>query len=448
MKVPLPFATASAVLAGLLTTWILRDGIRVSPDSWGYWQGSVSLLHGLGYRTFLFSHPIEAWPPLYSIYLAGWQLLLGVSGLALVVSSVFAAAAAAFGWTWLGCEELLGNESTSDNRLHRAALALLSAEFWSIAACWVGSEVLRNALLPFYLLTLLKLRRAPTAPARRQLLLAAALISPLLMLTHTSAATLIVAAASAFVLLSPASLRLRLIAAGVLVVAGVVPSLVSAFLLDQMGSHPVGLGLGNHSWPENTASLLQSIPVLLFGARAPRVLTGLAVLGLLVLAVRSLRRHEPGAPSARFLFLVTLLAGAALVVLFSNVWIADALGGRYVEYFAFVLLLLSLYAASRLRQPRYSLLLTAALVLVPAPRFISAVRLAQELRQQGHPQWITTTTTVSPSYPQGSPVRQGEMTLVAPPVFPWLEERRRALESGKLPPHLVKGSRPYRNLGW
>src|SRR5262249_24841437 len=55
------------------TLAMLRHGIAITSDGWAYWQGSVSLLEGRGYTFLYYDVPIQAWPPLYSLYLALWQ---------------------------------------------------------------------------------------------------------------------------------------------------------------------------------------------------------------------------------------------------------------------------------------------------------------------------------------------------------------------------------------
>ena len=91
----------STFLALLLSVVILRDGIRVSPDSWAYWQGSVQLLENGQYRYFFQHQPIRFWPPGYSLYLASWQSWLGVSGKTLVIANITLVTLVAGLWTCL-----------------------------------------------------------------------------------------------------------------------------------------------------------------------------------------------------------------------------------------------------------------------------------------------------------------------------------------------------------
>ena len=72
-------ALITGLAAALLQLAILREGLWFTPDSWAYWQGSVSLMNGEGYSYF-YGTGIRDWPPLFSVYLLCWQWVFGVSG--------------------------------------------------------------------------------------------------------------------------------------------------------------------------------------------------------------------------------------------------------------------------------------------------------------------------------------------------------------------------------
>lgn len=76
-------ATLVAAALFILLHW---QGIGLSGDGWALWQAAVSLGEGHGYRTFS-GEPIVSWPPLYSVYLAFWNALLGPTGAGLVVAN-------------------------------------------------------------------------------------------------------------------------------------------------------------------------------------------------------------------------------------------------------------------------------------------------------------------------------------------------------------------------
>ncbi len=88
-------ALVSALIAGVLSWTFNYHGVFMGPDSWAYWEGSVSLLEGFGYRHF-WGRPLTEWPPFYSSYLALVQKFFGISGFSLVLSLIFLAAGSAF----------------------------------------------------------------------------------------------------------------------------------------------------------------------------------------------------------------------------------------------------------------------------------------------------------------------------------------------------------------
>ena len=85
-----------ALLGGILAFIIsgsifLSRGVVLSVDGWAYWEGSVSLLHGNGYKYFgIENASISVFTPLFSILLAIVQFFFGVSGysLALFISVI------------------------------------------------------------------------------------------------------------------------------------------------------------------------------------------------------------------------------------------------------------------------------------------------------------------------------------------------------------------------
>lgn len=89
----LVLALASASLSAL----VLRHGLWAAPDSWGYWEGSISILER-GHYTYLDGRPVIAWPPLFAVYLAAVQAVIGQTGRALVVAMVAVVFLNALSW--------------------------------------------------------------------------------------------------------------------------------------------------------------------------------------------------------------------------------------------------------------------------------------------------------------------------------------------------------------
>ena len=101
---PRPAAIGLVVAAGTLSAALglygLRHGIRLTPDGWAYWEGSVSLLRGCGYL-YYGGKSIVLYPPLFSIYLAIVQAITGVSGASLALAISLLAGFSAASWTAL-----------------------------------------------------------------------------------------------------------------------------------------------------------------------------------------------------------------------------------------------------------------------------------------------------------------------------------------------------------
>ncbi len=89
----------STLLGALISILILRNGLWATPDSWGYWEASISLIERGGY-TYLDSRPIMAWPPVYALYLSLFQFVFGQTGLAIIYSMLVLVAANILVWSF------------------------------------------------------------------------------------------------------------------------------------------------------------------------------------------------------------------------------------------------------------------------------------------------------------------------------------------------------------
>ena len=95
------FGVGAAIVTALSLYGSLRNGLSFTPDSWAFWQISVSLLSGHGYR-YADGHPVVFWPPGFACYLAVWQAMFGISVGTLVKVQIAVGAFA--GWRcWFNC---------------------------------------------------------------------------------------------------------------------------------------------------------------------------------------------------------------------------------------------------------------------------------------------------------------------------------------------------------
>ena len=74
----LVYSVSSAVLTALIIFINVNNNFVLDFDSWAYWEGSLSILNGEGYYNIRGTR-ITAWPPLFSMLLALWQSVFGVS---------------------------------------------------------------------------------------------------------------------------------------------------------------------------------------------------------------------------------------------------------------------------------------------------------------------------------------------------------------------------------
>ena len=439
----------AAILGGALAAFTLRHGIWIGPDGWAYWQGSVSLLESHHYRLFFFDEPIEAWPPLYSIYLALWQALCGISGLTLVLSTVTLVSATSATWTWLWCRTLAGKGTDARNQVMGLFAAILSAVYWAHQDRSLLSENLRNLILPFFLGGLCAMWSEHSRPRMRWLATGTGLAGALLLLTHNGCIA-VLAAGLTILALQPGGWPKRLERALLVAIIAVIPAVASKLILHQFGSHPLGLGNGRFTWQHYISAAVDYLPGGIFAIRLAHLAWFWAVF-LPLSAWLWLGRSAPARSMTfmRLKFGFALLCVCNMALLFSAVWISDDLTGRYLNFVPCLMLMLLLGALVQLGGRRWCLLSGALLVLFATDRFVRYEWFNRSVDASApYERFIRFDLTISHSYVTGGPEARGGKTLVAPPLYPWLEERLRARASGEWPAHLIKGNPEYRNFGW
>jgi len=162
----LAICLAAALLAGSASALMLRNGIKLTPDSWSYWEGSVSLLNGRGYYEFS-GRRVWSWPPGYSFYLAAWQRQLGVSGRTLARANIALAAIAAFAWTaaFMAPYRQSLRSGSWCNRLLLLAVIIFIAMTLAMGFRAVMAHNLAYTLFPFVLLVTCAMVASDRSPA-------------------------------------------------------------------------------------------------------------------------------------------------------------------------------------------------------------------------------------------------------------------------------------------
>lgn len=169
-----------AAISPLIYVVAAREGLAFTPDSWAYWEGSVSLISGCG-LTYVGGQPVTDWPPLFTAYITAVQLVLGTRAGALLVACAFLLSVGVAGWTRL---------LTRGGHLGRNLSLAGGAYVTLFLLPWHGvllSELLVMAVLPWLLSDLLDISVTGTVTRTRTARLTLWLTA-LLLTRHTSLA--------------------------------------------------------------------------------------------------------------------------------------------------------------------------------------------------------------------------------------------------------------------
>lgn len=383
-------------------------------DGWFYWQGSVSILRGLGFRDFT-GQPITAWPPLFSVYLAFCQLWLGVSARSIALSTAFAAAAAVGTWSILLA--WFARERGRAPRDVLCALAFLGAVL-ALCARNVRSENLFHAVLPLLLLFTLR-ARVSTTP-RRFLFESSLAGTALLVSLLIRNASLAFWPAVLAVLLQHTRLpwRTRAAACGLVSALALPVWLAVRAWLGQLEVHPVVLG-GRYGFADYFVQLVAGIDRN----------TGLQFVGLplLVLLSVSLLRGDsaganarPPAELGRAALLFTAVAACALLALFNLTWIHDKPEARFTLFVTLILGGLGLLHLPALLRGRWLALALVLLFAEPALRlakhsFRGRGSGAADFSAESLRGFAPGRATIDPAHVRRAPEPRGRYVLVSPP---------------------------------
>jgi len=404
-----------AVFAFTAVALVLRRGMPLDPDGWYYWQGSVSIMRGLGYADFT-GQPITNWQPLYSVYLAFCQLVLGISGQSIALSTAFATAAAVAAWAILLA--WFARQRGRSPRDVLFALAFVSVVL-ALNARNVRSENLFRAVFPLLLLFTL---RARTCATPRRFLLESGLAGVMLFVSIlTRNASLAFWPAVLAVLLQHRRLpwATRGVACG-LVTALALPSwLAVRAWLGQVGSHPIRVGGGRYEFTEYVLQLISGIDRN----------TGLEFVGfpLIVLLAVSLLRADPARAKAGAserlgwaALLFTAVAVCALLAIFNLTWINDRPDKRFTLFVTLTIGGLGLLHLPDLLRRGWLVLALVVLFAQPTLRLAKHTMLgrgatAPDFRTESLERFVPSLATIDPGHIGQAPEASGDLVLVSPP---------------------------------
>jgi len=347
----------------------------MAPDSWAFWQGSVSLLDQRGYRLFAHSQPIKEWPPLYPFYLAAWQAVFGVSGAVLGAAQNALSGLATIAWTRLAHTLTWLDSDLTHGRgrcfwLAGSVQATFIGIFIATRYDCVRADNLKYVLLP---LLIAVCERTWFTSDRAEVFRACTLIGVLgmlLVLTHTSSMAFVGAAMLIVLMAKNTALGARI--AGVSMIGSVtlIPWLISRSVFEQSGSHQLGLGVATYPPFGYAVQALGGSCTLLI--KQPWLAGPLAVV-LTVAAWLSFDRDVlseriRGRLKARLVF----VAGAVVILfaLFNVTHITDKLTGRFVFFVPLSLVPAAVALLARTERP-WPLLAASGLTLLAAiPRLL------------------------------------------------------------------------------
>jgi hypothetical protein len=226
-----------ALLAVGLSAVILRNGIQTTPDSWTYWEGSISLLEHGRYSRFLES-PIPEWPPLFSAYLGIVQAAGRQTGLWVIVAVCLLCGLNVLAWGFYTAG-LFPTEVGASARLAFAASVAFSALFVPLCSFVLLAQLLMLAFVGGLFGVAIRAIDAATPRDYMRGAFALAILLCGALLSHNSALVFLPAAVLMLALDQSRPFRSRVLASAI-VTAGAVPWLALRWALGQMGSHACG----------------------------------------------------------------------------------------------------------------------------------------------------------------------------------------------------------------
>lgn len=409
-------APAVALVSYVLLHW---SGIGLDPDSWAAWQGAISIVAGKGY-TYFSGNAIHSWPPLYSLYLALWIAVIGPTAWTLLISNAVLVLVQTVLWVKFARTVV----TESGGRLPAVPSLVISVFVGLFIALYEQSAFSHNlvyTILPIFLVSIWRF----VSPNRQEIGLGnsafAIALATGVLLTHTSSIAYI-AAGSLLIVLNRRLARDSLVLAALLVGVPMLIWLVVRTVLDQGGSHHIGLGAGRFSFPSYVVQLLENPGSLLLPAKAGAAfVASLLMWGFALAMVR-----RPGTDGLRFGLSIAAVSSLVLFALFNLTWIFASLAGRFVLFIPLILVPL-IYATAWPVLPRAATVLMA-LAMLPLLYWTTTWSIrqqTQDLVALGFPgDFVPPNAYISRDYRTGPPVESKRGLLIAPSADEEIRGRR------------------------
>ena len=388
-------------------------GIPLSPDGWSYWQAAVSLANGTGYRDFS-GNALNAWPPLYSLYLSIWVRFLGATGVALVVANGVLVVCQSVLWFHTVCR-IWGVEGNDRRLLVMLAVALYVAFYVPLTLQAAHAANLGYLFAALMLLAVWQARQSCSLRRVWQWTLLAAVAGTLALLSHNVNVALVIGCAAAFLLIRHGSRR----DLGTAVALALIPItiwLAVRWQLGQLGSHPVGVGVATFSPMQYLHQMLLVVGNLIvpntFGVAV--VVGAILFIGCawIVFLRRRAAQHED---SLRFTAGIVMFACALIWLLFNVTSVTDPIGARFMGWVPILVVPVILIYAARLNLTVF--LVVTALVLAPnLHRTVTFASIHADLRPTNEIGVLFPfDALISPKYTSGLPIQTDRGLLIAPP---------------------------------
>jgi len=414
-------AASAGVLAAVITRLILRNGIFATPDSWAYWEGSISLLQNQRYEWFG-GESLSLWPPLYAIFLAIVQRIAEPSGLGLIWSSTFLAAMSSFAWSLYAISLTRQSLLTRDREIRVSLLAcFFIGVFVPITTVKLLAQTLSIGLTGLiYWLAI----RKPVGQTSRVFVVSASVmgaVQALALLTHNAMICILPAIALVLMAHRHITLPTRLIALALNGGITLAPWLAVRIALQQGGSHPVALGgqiFSTGAYLQQTALTLGQF--FFSNGNTSRGIATLLGTGLALASLAAWWTQRNSNPPVWRALTITLVGYLSLLALFCWTEVFNPMSGRFLWAVPLSVVPPMLIFAGR--RPTWQIsvlfLLLCAFPMKRSITFAVQGRLHEQVYADTYqtsfiiyPRYVMSTRSATPSPARGH--------LIRPPSYPW-----------------------------
>ncbi len=325
-------ALGVCALAGTtLSAMMLRCGILATPDSWAYWEGSVSIIEN-GTFSFLCGEPIVWWPPLFSVWLAAFQVIGMTTGFWLIIAMCGLTFTNCLIWGGYG---LVISRSNDGRVMWMPYIASLI--FFAVFIPVCGTKLLAHfLLLQFVGLAFLCIVSTGAAVSDSKWLLNWICVGfslSLALLAHNSAIVYITAVIPLIIVMKRRPWRVRLIALIAMLAMSMLPWFVYRIVSDSGSSHalstqyldPVRHFINSMAGLSDLMFTTDSVYWILRIVIGISMACGIAV--LVILPVKAI-----GGSGVRNVSVTVLLSYVCLYGLFNLVHIADPFMDRFLWF--------------------------------------------------------------------------------------------------------------------